>query len=131
MLVAYDAEEVVAACELGEVWVLDLRDDDDFEWPDLLAELSPYLDRCVFLVVPGKFGDAEVSLSLWQQLAPPALEYGYPLAFVSQYDARPDDISWEEMDVLLTDDAALSAMAADHELPVYPSDLNYRTIYLD
>ena len=93
---------------MNETCVLDLRDGDDVEWPALLAELSPYLDRCVFVVVPGKFGDSEASLRLWRRLAPPTLECGYPLAFAAQFDA-----------------------AADDGVPVYSADLNCRVIYLE
>jgi hypothetical protein len=50
------------------------------------------LDWRVFLVVPGKYGDPEDNLALWHSLAPTALGYGYPLASVGQFDARPEDV---------------------------------------
>ena len=132
MLVAYDVEQVVSADKLNEGWVLDGRDAADVsEWADLMGALAPYLDRCVFLVVPGKFGDPEESLLLWRALAPLAIDFGFPVAFVSQFDAVPADVPWEELDVLLTDDAALRAYAIERDLQVYPADLNYRTVYLE
>lgn len=52
-----------------------------------LAKLEAYRDRCLFVTVPDRVGDANTTLQLWHEWSPRIV--GWPLAFVAQ-DGQED-----------------------------------------
>jgi hypothetical protein len=61
-----------------------------------LDKLQPYHNRCLFVTVPDKVGDASETLRLWHEWS--SCITGWPLAFVAQdgqeYLPFPDGCTW-------------------------------------
>jgi len=61
-----------------------------------LVKLESYKDRCLFVTVPDRVGDAVATLALWAEWAPQIA--GWPLAFVAQDGQEilpfPDGCDW-------------------------------------
>lgn len=72
---------------------------DSSRWATWLDAQRPYLDSCLFAVVPDCVADAAKTRRLFDWCAPVAADKGYPLAYVLQ-DGAGDEIPWDDFDVL-------------------------------
>jgi hypothetical protein len=69
-------------------------------WANKIEAFAPYLDTCVFVVIPDVIGNAKKTLEQFGQYADLVRPFGYPLAFVSQDGLTPQDTPWDRFEVL-------------------------------
>lgn len=57
-----------------------------------LTRLTPFQSTCLFVVSPDVVCDPAATATLFQEWGPRIRDLGYPVAWVAQNSARPDDI---------------------------------------
>lgn len=67
-------------------------------WLRFLKRNTPYLDRCLFAVVPDVVGNHDATVDRFHEWAPAVLTLGYPLAFVGQDGATIETTPWDGFD---------------------------------
>ena len=64
----------------------------------MLHNHLPWLNTCLFAVVPDVMADHGATMQLWEQWKPRVEGMGYPVAFVAQNGC--DFVPWDELDAL-------------------------------
>lgn len=70
----------------------------DQEYLDLLAQLAPHRDRCLFVAAPDVVGDAPATLDLFPPMATRIAAAGWPVALVGQDGMENLDVPWHLVD---------------------------------
>lgn len=87
---------------------------DQERWWQFLVDNAHAVADCVFATAPDVMGDHEATMERCKPWLPKIRELGYPVAFVAQDGATPDNIPWDDFDVLFiggTDDFKLGPAA--------------------
>ena len=71
---------------------------DEVAWLAGIDEHRPYLDKCLFAVVPDVVYDATATLDRFNEYAP--LLQGYPLALATQNGMTPKMVPWDDIAAL-------------------------------
>lgn len=92
------------ALEVGCKWAFDngaFSDKFDFnQWIIKLVNRLPYRENCICVVIPDVPYNHEATRKKFYRYADFARALGYPVAFASQNGATPNNVPWDDFDVL-------------------------------